>query len=139
MLSLEKGQFFFFIKLDGFSIQKVCVGLLWDVVSIGFNVDLDFFVVYKEFKKVVFFNDKIVIFGIKLSDDNLIGEGEGDDEFIELDVIKIDDGDYYICVNIYDVKLRKQVFNFVNNVKVIIYNNEINIVFVSYFIIEDGG
>lgn len=139
MLSLEKSQSLSLTKPDGSSIQKIRVGLSWDVASIGSNVDLDLFIVHKESKKVAFFNNKTAISGIKLSDDNLTGEGEGDDEFAELDATKTDDGDYYICVNIYDAKSKKQSFNLVNNAKATIYNGETNTALASYSVTEDGG
>lgn len=139
MLSLEKGQSLSLVKPDGSSIQKIRVGLSWDVANVGRNVDLDLFVIHKQSCKVAFFNDKTAISGVILSDDNLTGEGEGDDEFTKLDATKTDDGDYYICINIYDAKARNQSFNLVNNAKATIYNDETGSPLASYAISQDGG
>jgi stress response protein SCP2 len=139
MLNLEKGQSLSLVKPDGSSIVKVRVGLSWDVAVVGQNVDLDLFVVHKQSKKVAFFNAKTAISGIILSDDNLTGAGDGDDEFAILDATKTDDGDYFICINIYDAKSRNQSFNLISNAKATIYNDETNTPLATYAISSDGG
>ena len=139
MLNIEKGQSLSLVKPDGSSIQKIRVGLSWDTADVGRNVDLDLFVIHKQSKKVAFFNDKTAIQGVILSDDNQTGEGEGDDEFTQLDATKTDDGDYYIAVNIYDAKARNQSFNLVKNAKATIYNDETNSAIATYTISQDGG
>lgn len=139
MLNLEKGQSLSLVKRDGSSIEKIRVGLSWDTADVGRDVDLDLFVIHKQSRKVAFFNDKTAIQGVQLSDDNLTGEGEGDDEFTKLDATKTDDGDYYICVNIYDAKARNQSFNLVNNAKATIYNDSTDSPIAAYAISQDGG
>ncbi len=139
MLNIEKGQSLSLVKPDGTSIQKIRVGLSWDTAEIGQNVDLDLFVIHKQSQKVAFFNAKTAIKGVILSDDNLTGAGDGDDEFTKLDATQTDDGDYYVCINIYDAISRNQSFNLVKNAKATIYNDDTNTPLASYAISQDGA
>ena len=74
-----------------------------------------------------------------MSDDNLTGAGDNDDEFTKLDATQTDDGDYYVCINIYDAISRNQSFNLVKNAKATIYNDDTNTPLASYAISQDGG
>ena len=138
-LNLTKGQTVDLKKADGTSVSKIRTGLAWDV-SAGVAMDLDLFVVQKG-KTVLFYGNKDSnpIPGIKLSDDNRTGAGEGDDEFATMDATQTVDGEYFIGVAIYDAVSKGQTFASVNNAKVTVYNDETNEVLATYSITENGG
>lgn len=139
-MNLSKGQSIQLTKTDGTAMQKIRVGLSWDVASVGKNVDLDVSVVQTGAeKKVAFFNDRAAISGVSLSEDNRTGQGAGEDEFAKFDATKTADGEYFICVNIYEAKERMQGFNLVSNAKALIINEETGAVLAEYKLTEDGG
>lgn len=135
-LNLEKGQSIDLQK-DGAPISKVRVGLSWDVKP-GITMDLDLFVVQKDPKKITYFNDKTAIAGVQLSEDNLTGEGDGDDEWAKFDATVTPDGEYFICVNIYQGGGDKVLGN-VANAQCTVYNDETDEELVTYKLTEDGG
>lgn len=121
-------------------MSKIRVGLSWDVANVGKNVDLDVFVVKTGAeKKVAFFNDRTAIPGVTLSEDNRTGQGAGEDEFAKFDATQTVDGEYFICVNIYEAKERAQGFNLVNNAKATIINEETGATLAEFKLTEDGG
>jgi stress response protein SCP2 len=134
-LNLTKGQTIDLKKADGTAISKIRVGLSWDVKS-GVTADLDLFVVAKETKKVAYFNDKTAIKGITLGEDNLTGEGEGDDETVEMDATQSEDGTYVVCVNIFNATT---TFANVANAKATVYDAQSNEVLATYSVSESGG
>lgn len=103
-ISLQKGQGISLKKNDGSSLTKVFLGTGWDVAqSGGFlgkmfgggdSIDLDASVIMFDGNKNVIDN---VYFGqlksrdgsILHSGDNLTGEGDGDDEVIHVDLIRV--------------------------------------------------
>lgn len=137
-LVLSKGQEVSLIKEDGSAVSKIRVGLSWDI-SAGNNVDLDLFVVEKTTKKVAYFNDKTAIKGITLGADNLTGEGDGDDETVEMDATQSEDGVYVIAINIYSAKSRTQTLAMVNNAKATVYDSTNNKVLATFALTENGG
>lgn len=138
VVNLVKGQSIDLKKADGTSISKIRIGLSWDV-SEGSNMDLDLFVVAKQTKVIAYFNAKDSIKGIKLGADNLTGEGDGDDETVDMDATQSDDWVYAICVNIYDAVARSQSFSGVKNASARVYNADTNEVIAEYAITENGG
>lgn len=139
-LNLTKGQSLDLKKADGSAISKIRVGLSWDV-SAGKSMDLDLFVVNKAGvnKTVAYFGNKTAIAGVKLSDDNLTGAGDGDDEFANFDATQTSDGDYYVCLNIYNAAGKGQAFKDVNSAKVTVYDVDSNAQLATYNITEAGG
>ena len=108
-------------------LTKLMVGLGWDVNAFdsGYNFDLDasaFMVgsngkcpTEKEF--IFYSNLEHPIESVKHMGDNLTGEGEGDDEQIEVDLSKVPANIERIAftVTIYDADVRRQNFGQVQN------------------------
>lgn len=87
-LNLTKGQTVDLNKEAGAVLTDITVGLGWDMAKIG-AIDLDASAIAydKDGNKLghVFFNEKSAFGGaLKLSGDNLTGQGDGDDESIYL-------------------------------------------------------
>lgn len=133
-LPLSKGQTLSLVKADGSALSNVRVGLSWDV-NPGVTADLDLFVVAPNKSAVAYFGDKKAIAGVTLSDDNRTGEGDGDDEFAIFDAKVTGDGDYTICLNIYNSGV---TFEQVTNPKATVYNAETNEVLAT-FDLGNGG
>ena len=138
MLDLQKGQVLDLKKEDGTSISKIRVGLSWDV-SEGKTMDLDLFAHHKESKATAYFGAKTAINGLILSDDNLTGEWDGDDEFLKMDAVTTVDGEYFICVNIYDAESKGQSLKDVTNAEATIYDDVSGAVLAKYNMTADGG
>ncbi|GAA4017260.1 hypothetical protein GCM10022631_32370 [Deinococcus rubellus] len=90
-LSLEKGERVSLHKEDGApELRRVSMGLGWDAAS-GRSIDLDagcllFDRQFKHLETVFFMHLSSSDQSVKHSGDNLTGEGEGDDEVIEVDL-----------------------------------------------------
>ena len=90
-LSLNKGERVSLRKEDGApELRRVSLGLGWDAAS-GRNIDLDagcllFGEEFKHLETVFFMRLSSSNGSVKHSGDNLTGEGEGDDEVIEVDL-----------------------------------------------------
>lgn len=138
MLDLTKGQVIDLKKEDGSDISKIKVGLSWDV-SEWKTMDLDLFVYHKESKTTAYFNARNAIEWLELSEDNLTGEWDGDDEFVNMDAVKTADWEYFICVNIYNAELKNQKLADVKNAVAKVYNSETNEVLATYKMTENGG
>ena len=125
-ISLKKGQKVSLSK-ENPGLTKVLVGLGWDVNAFdsGYNFDLDasaFMVgsngkcpTEKEF--IFYSNSEHPSESVKHMGDNLTGEGEGDDEQIEVDLSKVPANIERIAftVTIYDADVRRQNFGQVQN------------------------
>lgn len=125
-VSLVKGSVVPLVKTDGSGITEVRLGLQWDTAQLGANADLDAFVVQKKTdgsKVIAYFGARDAITGVELSPDNRTGAGDGDDEFTIFHAGKTPDGEYILCVNIYEAAARHQSFQGVANAKVVVYDN----------------
>lgn len=106
-------------------VEKFYVGCGWDVVTNGTAADLDIMVaVLNASGKVtnandfVFYGNKSDSYGaVKLSDDNLTGAGDGDDENCQIDLSKLpaEVTEVQVLVNIYEAESRNQNFGQVRN------------------------
>lgn len=111
------------------SLDKMLVGLGWDVNQYSgggdFDLDATMFVCDASGKALqsndgldgmVYYNNKDVP-GIHHSGDNRTGEGEGDDESIEITLsqLKPEVEKLAVTVTIYDAETRKQNFGMVSN------------------------
>ncbi|MEG2788120.1 MAG: TerD family protein [Romboutsia sp.] len=105
-------------------LEKVILGVGWDVASIGqdFDIDISAFLLNENGKvgqipaDVIFFNNKFGE-GIHLEGDNRTGVGSGDDERIQIDLNKIRNNVKKIIfiVTIHNAQERRQTFGMVNN------------------------
>lgn len=132
MINLEKGQKIDLTKNDD-KVKQINVGLGWDPVKKGQDVDCDVSCILldangkaisknTESSTVYFGNKKLP--GITHSGDNLTGDGDGDDETIEVDLTKVKPDVHKIVVfmNIYKGSKRKQSMASLKNAYVHIYN-----------------
>jgi stress response protein SCP2 len=92
-VSLEKGARVT-LRKDGEALRRVSMGLGWDPAESGRSVDLDASCVLltargKKWDAVWFMNTKGKNGAAMHSGDNLTGEGEGDDEVIEVDLDRV--------------------------------------------------
>ena len=132
-INLSKGQKVDLTKGNP-GLKNIMVGLGWDVNSFDsgadFDLDVSAFLCGSNGKCP---NDKDFIFygnlvhpseAVKHMGDNLTGEGEGDDEQIQIDLVKIPDNIEKIAftVTIYEAEQRRQNFGQVNNAFIRIYN-----------------
>ena len=120
-INLQKGQ------RETLSAPKFTIGLGWDTntSSTGASFDLDASVfIMGDNKKLladeffVFYNNlKSPDEAVEHTGDNLTGDGDGDDESINVDLSKIDPRAAEICivVTIHDAETRKQNFGQVRN------------------------
>jgi len=120
-INLQKGQ------RETLNAPKFTIGLGWDTntSSTGAQFDLDASVfIMGENKKIL--ADEFFVFynnlaspdeAVQHTGDNLTGDGDGDDESINVDLSKIDPRATEICivVTIHDAEARKQNFGQVRN------------------------
>lgn len=141
-INLQKGQ------RESINAPKFTIGLGWDTNSsstgTGFDLDASVFVL-GENKKVlsdshfVFYNNlKTPDGAVEHTGDNLTGDGDGDDEQINVDLSKIDANATEICVvvTIHDAENRKQNFGQVRNSFVRIFDGS-NTEILKYELEED--
>lgn len=115
------------------SLQRCKVGLGWDPVM-GQAMDLDVVAFALHNGKlttnsdITFYNQLSVTPGISLSGDNRTGEGEGDDEFLTIDLAAIpaDVSSVAIFVNIHEAQRRNQNFGMIKNAYCRLVNNDNN-------------
>lgn len=125
-ISLTKGQKVDLTKGNP-SLKKIMVGLGWDVNAFDSGADFDLdaaaFLLGENGKcptekEFVFYNNLEHVSGaVKHMGDNLTGEGEGDDEQIEVDLTMIPQNIAKVAftVTIFDSDVRRQNFGQVSN------------------------
>ncbi len=123
ILNLQKNQVLDLTKVAP-SLENIVLGAGWDVASYGPSMDLDiaaFLVsengrVLNPAEDVIFFNHMRGK-GIRLEGDNLTGEGDGDDERIQVKLSKIAPhvDKIVFFVTIFNAQEKKQTFGMVNN------------------------
>ena len=148
-VNLVKGQKVNLQKEDGTNLNKVIVGLGWDVNKYDgqadFDLDASAFLLNANGKVR---NDKDMIFygnlksldeSVEHTGDNLTGEGDGDDEQIKIDLSKVpaDVEAIAITVTIYDAVNRKQTFGQVSNAFARIVDQDSNNEVIRYDLGED--
>lgn len=148
-VSLVKGQKVNLQKEDGTNLNKIVVGLGWDVNKYDgqadFDLDASAFLLSANGKVR---NDKDMIFygnlksldeSVEHTGDNLTGEGEGDDEQIKIDLSKVpaDVEAIAVTVTIYDADSRKQTFGQVSNAFARILDQDNNKEVIRYDLGED--
>lgn len=142
-INLEKGQ------RVAVELPKFTVGLGWDTnqTSTGFEFDLDAsaFILGENGKILadeyfVFYNNlQSPDESVQHTGDNLTGEGEGDDESINIDLSKIDPRatEIILVVTIHKAAERKQNFGQVHNAFIRIYNTDSGEEILRYDLDED--
>ncbi|MCA1770597.1 MAG: TerD family protein [Halomonas sp.] len=146
-LSLSKGGNISLSKTDP-GLKKILIGLGWDERATSgkdFDLDASVFMVTAE-GKVRGEADFIFYGQLKSADgsvvhtgDNRTGEGEGDDEAIEVDLDNVpsDIQRLVVTVTIHEAESRKQNFGMVQNAFIRVANNEIGNEIVRYDLTED--
>jgi len=146
-VSLQKGGN---VSLDKAApgMTKMRIGLGWDARATdgaGFDLDASIFLL-KSDGKVRADNDFIYYNNLKSSDgsvihqgDNLTGDGDGDDEVVEVDLSKVpaDVNKIAVTVTIHDAEARKQNFGQVSNAFMRIVNQDSNEEIARYDLSED--
>lgn len=142
-INLEKGQ-----RVD-VKLPQFKVGLGWDTntssTGVDFDLDASIFVL-GENKKII--SDEYFVFynnlkspdgSVEHTGDNRTGEGEGDDEIINIDLSKISPQAVELCVvvTIHDAENRKQNFGQVRNSFIRIYDPKTNEEYLKYELEED--
>ena len=132
-ISLQKGQKVSLTKGNP-GLSKVVVGLGWDVnqFDTGGDFDLDAAAFLLGDSGRVTKSEDFVFYGnlshpsgsVNHMGDNLTGEGEGDDEQIKVELLKVPENVTKIAftATIYEPEQRRQNFGQVNNAFIRIYN-----------------
>jgi stress response protein SCP2 len=145
-VSLQKGQKVDLTKGNA-GLTKIIVGLGWDPVKKGgffggilggkeTEIDCDASAIMLNSNNKLGKKENVVYFGnlkdqagsVKHSGDNLTGDGDGDDEQIQVDLSKIpNDVEHLVfVVNIYDCQRRKQDFGLIQNAFIRVTNGANN-------------
>lgn len=147
-ISLQKGQKVDLTKGNP-GLSKIMVGLGWDVnrFDSGTDFDLDSSVFMVGENGRVPSQDEFVFYGnlvhksgaVQHMGDNLTGEGEGDDEQIQIELAKVPQGVEKIAfaVTIYDSEERRQNFGQVSNAFIRIVDTGKNEELIRYDLGED--
>lgn len=147
-INLSKGQKVDLTKGNP-GLQNIRVGLGWDVNSFDSGADFDLdaaaFMVGENGKcpteqEFIFYGNLSHSSGsVKHLGDNLTGEGEGDDEQIEIDLAKIPENISKVAftVTIYDSDTRNQNFGQVSNAFIRIVDESSNEEIIRYDLGED--
>ena len=129
-ISLQKGQGIN-LKKDAPNLNRVLIGLGWDPVKsfFGPDMDIDASIICIDDKgkreDVIYYNHLTHGSGaIKHNGDNLTGDGDGDDEQIQIILDKVPKNiqKLSIIINIYQAYTRKQNFGKVKNCFVHVYD-----------------
>lgn len=142
-INLQKGQ-----RVQ-VTAQKFSVGLGWDVneseTGAAFDLDASAFIL-GENKKII--NEQYFVFynnlvspdsAVKHTGDNLTGQGEGDDETLQIDLSIINPSAREVCfvVTIHEADARKQNFGQVRNSFIRIYDATLGEEVLKYELGED--
>ena len=143
-ISLSKGQKVDLTKGNP-GLKKIMVGLGWDVNAFDSGADFDLdaaaFMVGANGKCPT--EKEFVFYGnlthpsesVKHMGDNLTGEGEGDDEQIEIELANVEK--IAFTVTIYDADVRRQNFGQVSNAFIRIVDETTNTELIRYDLGED--
>jgi tellurium resistance protein TerD len=148
-INLQKGQRVNIQTAQGASVQKFRLGLGWDTNETDsgqdFDLDASAFILGENGKVV---SDQHFVFYSNLKEpegavlhtgDNLTGEGDGDDEMIDIDFSKINPAvkSINIVVTIHDATERSQNFGQVRNAFVRLYDPNTNEEYMKFDLSED--
>ncbi|MDR1462213.1 MAG: TerD family protein [Azoarcus sp.] len=148
-ISLQKGGNISLSK-EAPGMKKMTVGLGWDVRATDgadFDLDASIFLLGSTGKvrsdaDFVFYNQpKSVDGSVQHGGDNRTGEGDGDDESLEIDLDKVprDVEKLSVCVTIHDAEARRQNFGMVSHAYVRCVNADSNTEVARYDLSEDAS
>ncbi len=128
-------------------LTKAALGLGWDVSGTSSAYDLDASAILLGVDGKMRTDNDLVYFrhlksedgSIQHTGDNLTGEGDGDDETINVDLDKVpaDVDQVLLVVNIYEAVNRRQNFGQVKNAFIRLYNRETKEQILKYDLSED--
>jgi tellurium resistance protein TerD len=148
-ISLQKGGNISLSKAEP-GISKALVGLGWDTRSTdgaGFDLDASVFMVTADGKvrsdaDFIFYNQLESSCGsVVHTGDNLTGEGEGDDEAVQVDLNRVptEIEKLVFSVTIHDAASRRHNFGMVSNAFIRIVNDETSREIVRYDLSEEAS
>ncbi len=148
-ISLQKGGNISLTKAEP-GLEKIIVGLGWDARSTdgaAFDLDASIFMVTAAGKvrsdyDFIFYNNRVSTDGsVEHLGDNTTGVGEGDDEVIRIDLMKIPDEitRLVFAVSIYEAEARRQNFGMVASAFIRILNNATRSEISRYDLSEDAS
>lgn len=147
-INLQKGQKVDLTKGNA-GLTKIFVGLGWDTNKYDgkFDFDLDASAFLVDQNGKVLTDTDFIFYGnlehssgsVLHTGDNLTGEGEGDDEVINVDLSKIPANIAKVAftVTIYDSSVRNQNFGMVSNAYIRVVNTDTNAELIHYDLGED--
>lgn len=147
-IQLSKGQRVDLTKNDP-TLQKIGIGLGWDVKQFDggqdYDLDASAFLLNASGKcrtelDFIFYNNlKSVDGSVVHAGDNRTGEGDGDDEFVSINLSKVpqDVDKVAITVTIHDAELRRQNFGQISNAYVRLVNEDTGAEVLRYDLGED--
>ena len=135
-ISLNKGGNLSLSKSDP-GLKKISVGLGWDTRATdgtAFDLDASCFMLAETGKvrsdaDFIFYNNKTdAAKSVEHQGDNLTGEGDGDDEKVNvsLDIVPADVAKLSVAVTIHDAATRSQNFGMVSNAFMRVLNGDTN-------------
>ncbi len=132
-LNMTKGESVSLTKSTP-NLQQVAVGAGWDVAEGGPAMDLDLAAFLLKSGKAdnggfVYFNNKTSACGsVSSRGDNLTGEGDGDDETVDVDLTRVpaDINEIVFVASIYQAAQRGQSLKSLKNAHIHIYNKADN-------------
>lgn len=148
-ISLSKGGNISLSKEDP-NLRKILIGLGWDTRSsdgADFDLDASLFMLNAQNRvrsdaDFIFYNQLRSTDGsVEHTGDNRTGEGEGDDEAIKVDLVRVpqDVQKLSVAVTIHDAEPRRQNFGMVQNAFIRVVNDETGRELARYDLSEDAS
>lgn len=148
-ISLSKGGNISLSKEDP-NLRKILIGLGWDTRSsdgADFDLDASLFMLNAQNRvrsdaDFIFYNQLRSSDGsVEHTGDNRTGEGEGDDEAIKVDLVRVpqDVQKLSVAVTIHDAEPRRQNFGMVQNAFIRVVNDETGRELARYDLSEDAS
>lgn len=148
-VSLQKGGNVSLTKAEP-GLEKIIVGLGWNARATtgdGFDLDASIFMLNESGRvrsdnDFIFFNNKKSTDGsVEHLGDNRTGAGEGDDEVIRVDIMKVpaDVQKIVFAVSIYEAETRRQNFGMISSAFIRVLNNATRNEITKYDLSEDAS
>ncbi|MBC7805736.1 MAG: TerD family protein [Akkermansiaceae bacterium] len=148
-VSLQKGGNVSLTKAEP-GLEKIIVGLGWNARATtgdGFDLDASIFLLNESGRvrsdnDFIFFNNKKSADGsVEHLGDNRTGAGEGDDEVIRVDILRVpaDVQKIVFAVSIYEAETRRQNFGMISSAFIRVLNNATRNEITKYDLSEDAS